>query len=97
MQGEPFQQNTLLQMTERRSEDRWPHYFGTRVGLEGLSARLQDLSPWGARVECATRYQPESIVRLDLPWGSPVRANVLSWEAGVARLRFDYEVEPQGG
>ncbi|HVT13733.1 MAG TPA: PilZ domain-containing protein [Fimbriimonadaceae bacterium] len=80
-------------MTERRSEDRWNQFRGCRVAIDGRSARLQDLSPHGARLECPANFPSESVVRFDLPWGIPVRANVLSSEAGLTRLRFDYEVE----
>ena len=79
--------------SDRRSESRWDQYSGCTVGLDGNMARLQDLCSWGARVEARREYAINETVRLDLPWGVPVRAVVLASDNGLSRLRFEFPVE----
>jgi len=78
---------------ERRSEERWEHYAGCAIGLDGNMARIQDICSWGARVEARRNYSINETVRLDLPWGAPVRAVVLASENGLSRLRFDFPID----
>ncbi|HTQ10944.1 MAG TPA: hypothetical protein VMI31_12790 [Fimbriimonadaceae bacterium] len=79
---------------ERRSEVRWDQFAGCVVGLEGNMARLHDICAWGARVEARRSYAIDETVRLDLPWGAPVRAVVLASDDGLSRLRFEFPIEP---
>lgn len=79
--------------SERRSEDRWSHYTGCVVSVEGRMATLLDLSPWGARLEGPNNLPVNQTVRLDLPNGTPIRATVLESQPGTCRLRFAFEFE----
>lgn len=80
--------------TERRQEVRWDEHRGLMASLNGYRARLHDLSSWGARLESGHAPGAGAVVRLDLPWGPPVRAQVLGSGCGVIRVRFEEAVDP---
>ena len=82
-----------MQWSERRTEDRWKHLSGTVVSLDGFPARIQDLSPQGARVEFGRAVSQGETLRLDLPWGSPVRAIVLAQESTRLRLKLESPID----
>ena len=81
-------------MIERRREDRWTERSGSAVAVDGFTGRLQDLSADGARIATNKNFEMDTVVRLDLSWGMPIRASVIESQNGQLRLRFDNPIDP---
>jgi hypothetical protein len=63
------------------------------MSIDGVAARILDLSQGGARVETTTRTHRGDRLRIDTPWGQTLYGWVLASEPGQARIRFEELVE----
>jgi hypothetical protein len=76
---------------ERRAEPRHRIYL-SRVTVKNRGvpreAELYDLSIYGCRVSCATRYREDERVRLSLFGGASVEARVIWCNDGYIGCRF---------
>lgn len=85
--------NIMIGLVERRRDERWRHFANMAAAVDGHMAPLQDLSTWGARVECGRSFPDNAVVRLDLPFRAPIRATVLHSDGKICRLRFDFPLD----
>jgi hypothetical protein len=91
VEGEGYME--MLPRSERRDSNRWPHYKGLKLAVDGRMVELIDLSTTGARVASNVDFECGSVVVMDLPWGKKSRATVISGVGGIIRLRFFNEIE----
>jgi hypothetical protein len=78
---------------ERREHKRWPHLAGTKLQIDGMTAKILDLAQGGARLEVSSRLHRGDRLRVDTPWGQTLFAWVLDAEPGQVRVRFEELVE----
>jgi len=77
----------------RRAGDRWHEHAGCAMSIDGFQAWLLDASEGGARARTRRNFEADQVVRIDLPWGKVVRADILECSEGVARLKFHFPVD----